>query len=164
MSQARSGLQSQARLPAQLPAQSPAHSPAQSPAQSPALCQAQSRSRLRLLPLRRWCARFRGLAGRPPPRGAIGVWLQPCRAVHTLGMRYPLDLFFLDHNKQVIKVVAGLPPRRLASCLRAVSVVELQAGVVDIENGGIGRVEAAVQDAARRDIHGNLQNADQVPR
>ncbi|RXN92899.1 hypothetical protein C7R54_03935 [Achromobacter aloeverae] len=119
-------------------------------------------TRLRVHPLRRWCARRRGLAGRRPPRGALGVWLQPCRAVHTLGMRYPLDLFFLDGDNRVVKVVAGLPPRRLALCLRAVSVVELKAGVVDIENGGIGRIEAAVEHAARRDIDGNLQDADQV--
>ncbi|OZI32343.1 hypothetical protein CAL29_18785 [Bordetella genomosp. 10] len=120
--------------------------------------------RLRIWPLRRWAARLRGLAGRRPPRRAVGAWLRPCRAVHTLRMRYPLDLFFLDRENRVVKVVAGLPPRRLALCLRAVSVVELEAGVVDIEDGGISRIEAAIEHAARRDIDGNLQDVDQVPR
>ena len=41
----------------------------------------------------------------------------------------------------------------------AVAVVELRGGVVDAEHGGIGRIEAAVQHAARRDIEGHLQRA-----
>lgn len=113
-------------------------------------------TRVRVLRVRSWLGRLAGLLGRRPPRLPVGIWLAPCRAVHTIGMRYALDLFFLDRHGRVVRVVSALPPWRLALCLRAVSVVELEAGVVDVEHRGIGRIEAAVQNAARGDIEGNL--------
>ncbi len=54
-----------------------------------------------------------------------GLWLRPCRAVHTMGMRGAIDLVFLDRHGVVVKTVHALPPNRLAWCMRAHSVVEL---------------------------------------
>ena len=51
-----------------------------------------------------------------------------CRSVHTFGMRFALDLVWLDAAGTVVRVDLGVPPRRLRSCRRARSVVEIAAG------------------------------------
>ncbi|WP_083851201.1 DUF192 domain-containing protein [Pusillimonas noertemannii] len=56
-----------------------------------------------------------------------GLWLRPCRAVHTVGMGRAIDVVFLDRQGVVMKTVHALPPNRVAWCMRAHSVVELPA-------------------------------------
>ena len=73
-------------------------------------------------------ARLRGLLGRPPLESHQGLLLCPCNMVHTVGMRYPLDLVFLRHDGRVLRVVPGVPPNRLRLCWRAWYTLELRAG------------------------------------
>ena len=47
-------------------------------------------------------ARSRGLLGRDGIDGALV--LTPCRGVHTLGMKFPIDVAFLDADGFVIKI------------------------------------------------------------
>lgn len=71
-------------------------------------------------------ARRRGLLGRDGLDGAI--WLTPAASVHTLGMRFPIDVAFLDRGLRVRKVVT-MPPGRLGlPRLRVRHVVETAAG------------------------------------
>lgn len=108
--------------------------------------------------------RMRGLLGRRPPGGRSGILLAPCRAVHTFGMRYAIDVAFVSRQGRVLKLYRALPPRRIALCLGAVAVVEVRAGVVDAEHGGIGRIEAAIEHARRRDRERDLQCAGELRR
>jgi uncharacterized membrane protein (UPF0127 family) len=75
-------------------------------------------------------ARLRGLAALPPdaiaPRTAL--LLPRTRSVHTAGMRFPLDLVWLDRAGRVVRVDLAVGPWRLRSCRRAVEVLELPAG------------------------------------
>ncbi|MFB3778996.1 MAG: DUF192 domain-containing protein [Bryobacteraceae bacterium] len=57
-----------------------------------------------------------------------GLWIIPCEGVHTFGMKFPIDVVFLDRAKKVLKIRAGMGPRRISLCLRAHSVLELPAG------------------------------------
>ena len=57
-----------------------------------------------------------------------GLWISPCESVHTLFMKFPIDLVYLDKNKKVRKVRHAVPPWRLSACLTAHSVLELRAG------------------------------------
>jgi uncharacterized membrane protein (UPF0127 family) len=57
-----------------------------------------------------------------------GLWIAPCEAVHTFGMRFPIDVLFLSKRRQVLKVRREMVARRIAFCLRAHSVLELPAG------------------------------------
>jgi uncharacterized membrane protein (UPF0127 family) len=59
------------------------------------------------------------------PRGPL--WIPRCRSVHTFGMRYPLDLVWLDGDGRVVRVDRAVPPRRVRACRRARSVVEAPA-------------------------------------
>jgi len=72
----------------------------------------------------------RGLLGRPPLKPDEGMLISACRLVHTVGMRYPLDLAFLDGRGQVRKTVAALPPARMAGSLPAQATLELAPGTL----------------------------------
>ena len=68
--------------------------------------------------------RLRGLAF-APPRGPLHI--PRCRSVHTFGMRYPLDLIWLDARGRVVRVDLAVPPRRVRACRAARSVIEIPA-------------------------------------
>jgi hypothetical protein len=71
-------------------------------------------------------ARTRGLLGRDIVDGAL--LLRPCRSVHTIGMRVPIDVAFCDAELRVLRVVT-MPRHRLARPVRrARAVVEAEAG------------------------------------
>ncbi|VCU71583.1 hypothetical protein PIGHUM_03668 [Pigmentiphaga humi] len=72
--------------------------------------------------------RLRGLLGRPPPAQGEAWWITPCRAVHTIGMSYAIDVVFLDAQGRVLRLVPAMPPWRMAWCPRAHSVAELAEG------------------------------------
>ncbi|MGE5801969.1 MAG: DUF192 domain-containing protein [Gemmatimonadota bacterium] len=58
----------------------------------------------------RWWPRLRGLLGRSPLRPGAGLLLRPCRAVHTFGMSYPVDVAFVDQEGSVVAVYHRLAP------------------------------------------------------
>ena len=57
-----------------------------------------------------------------------GLWIAPCEAVHTAGMKFPIDVLFLDRKRKVLKVRSDMQRWRIAACLRAHSVLELPSG------------------------------------
>ena len=59
-----------------------------------------------------------------------GLWIVPCESVHTFFMKFPIDLVYLDRNKQVRKVRGHVGPWRLSACLTADSILELPAGTI----------------------------------
>jgi uncharacterized membrane protein (UPF0127 family) len=73
-------------------------------------------------------ARRRGLARVDAMPPHWGLHLRPCRSVHTFGMRFPIDLVWLDRDGRVRRVDEGVVPGRVVTCLRALSVVETRAG------------------------------------
>jgi uncharacterized protein len=75
-------------------------------------------------------ARRRGLLDADNLEAGSGLWIIPCEAIHTFGMKVRLDIVFLDKNFQVRKISPDLGPRRMSICLRAHSVLELPAGAV----------------------------------
>lgn len=72
--------------------------------------------------------RGRGLAGLPdlPPDRALH--LIPCRSIHTIGMRFALDLLWLDGDGRLVRLDEAVQPRRMRTCLSARSVIEARAG------------------------------------
>jgi len=72
-------------------------------------------------------ARLMGVWHQPLHDG-VGLWLRPCRTIHTLMLPAPLDILFLDRAHRIVRVVPALPPNRLTACWQAASVVELPGG------------------------------------
>jgi len=57
-----------------------------------------------------------------------GLWLKPSNSIHTFGMRYSLDVLFLDKKNRVVEIVRNLRPNRVSPIVwKARSVVELPA-------------------------------------
>ena len=83
---------------------------------------------LRFFVARSGRARLLGLAllARAPPRGCA-LLLPRCRSVHTAGMRFALDVAFLDAAGRVVRVARAVPPWRLVSCRGAAAVLESPA-------------------------------------
>jgi uncharacterized protein len=72
----------------------------------------------------------RGLLGVDRLLAGSGIWITPCEAIHTFGMKMPIDAIFLDGNFRVKKLHPELRPRRISVCISASSVLELQAGAI----------------------------------
>lgn len=74
-------------------------------------------------------ARLRGLLGRAGLGAGEGLLLRPCNGVHTWGMRFSIDVVFLDAEGTVIRIEPGMSPRRMVPWVRrAKQALELPAG------------------------------------
>jgi uncharacterized membrane protein (UPF0127 family) len=91
-------------------------------------------------------ARMKGLIGRAHLNPGEGLWLDRCCAIHTIGVRVPLDVVFLDRADRVIKVLTGVPPLQpVIFCQGAHTVVELCGGTImssDVLRGDVLRLVA----------------------
>ncbi|TMK57163.1 MAG: DUF192 domain-containing protein [Actinobacteria bacterium] len=71
--------------------------------------------------------RRRGLSRLERSEAGPGLLIPRCSSVHTFGMRFALDLYFLDREGGVISVRRSVPPRRLAWQRGAAAVLEIPA-------------------------------------
>jgi uncharacterized membrane protein (UPF0127 family) len=76
-------------------------------------------------------SRTLGLAFMPAPAGGEALWIPRCSAIHTFGMRFALDLVWLDRDEQVVKVDRDVRPARIRYCRQAASVIETVTGGAD---------------------------------
>ncbi len=73
-------------------------------------------------------ARFRGLLGlsRASFTAGQGLWIIPCQGVHTLGMRFSIDVIYLDAQLRVVHVEENVKPWRITPVrLQAATVLEV---------------------------------------
>jgi hypothetical protein len=76
-------------------------------------------------------SRCRGLLGRVALAKEEGLWIVPCPMIHTFGMKFSIDVLFLDREQNVVRVIEGLKPWRLSPWVwRAHSVLELAGGAL----------------------------------
>jgi uncharacterized membrane protein (UPF0127 family) len=72
-----------------------------------------------------------GLMGRRSLAADSGLWLEPCNAIHTFGMRFPVDVVFLDREGVVLRVIENLRPWRVVWTVRgARATLELPPGTL----------------------------------
>ena len=70
-----------------------------------------------------------GLLGRKQLGEERGIWIRPCKSVHTLFMRFPIDLVYISADGTVVKTCSGIPPFQFSlGGKRAHSALELPAG------------------------------------
>ncbi len=79
---------------------------------------------------RHFFSRLRGLLGTKHLAEDSGLLITPCSQVHTLGMRTPLDIVFMDADGTVLKCVPNVVPFRVATERGAKHTLELAAGRV----------------------------------
>jgi uncharacterized membrane protein (UPF0127 family) len=74
-------------------------------------------------------SRRRGLLKRDGLEAGEGLWIFPTQAIHTFGMRFPIDVVFLDSSLLVKRVFRSLAPWRITPLVwGARSVLELPSG------------------------------------
>jgi uncharacterized membrane protein (UPF0127 family) len=78
-------------------------------------------------------SRLRGLMATNPStfRFGQGLWIVPSHGVHTLAMRYPIDVIYLNDAKTVIHLEENVKPWRFAPVrMEAATVIELPCHTV----------------------------------
>ena len=102
-------------------------------------------------------SRLRGLLGASAASfcAGEGLWIVPSHGVHTLAMRFPIDVVYLDSGKVVVYARPNLKPWRVAPVnMKAASVLELPCNTlhstgtalgdrVEIELGNVPEVRSA---------------------
>ncbi len=91
-------------------------------------------------------SRRRGLLGRTGLAIDTVLAIAPSNAVHSFGMRFPIDLLFIRRDGLVVKRVTHLKPRRIAAALHAFAVLEFAAdhpGVAETQVGDVLAIEIA---------------------
>ncbi len=77
-------------------------------------------------------SRMKGLLGREELGEGEGLVIDPCNAIHTFFMRFPIDVLFVDRGGRIVRTVERLRPFRVTGIVFAAQcVVELPAGVVE---------------------------------
>jgi len=85
--------------------------------------------------------RRRGLLGRDSIDADEGVYLVPCQWIHMFGMRFPIDVAFLDSTGRVLAIHHGLRPNRFSRpVLRAEGVLELASGRLNDTGTRVGDI------------------------
>jgi uncharacterized protein len=74
-------------------------------------------------------ARLKGLLGRDGIEGAL--LLRPAKSVHTVGMRFPIDVAFCDRELVVLDMVMLRPHRMSRPRRRCKVVIEAEAGAFE---------------------------------
>ncbi len=96
--------------------------------------------------------RLRGLLGTKENdfRNGAGLWIRPCRGVHTLAMRFPIDVVYLDRSGMVVHLEPNLQPWRFAPVrLQAASVLELPVHTIARTETALGdRIEIKLKEEA----------------
>lgn len=76
-------------------------------------------------------SRFRGLLGRAGLAPDRALWLPGARRVHTFGMRFAIDVAYLDRDGVVLHLAERVPPGRVTRRVRGASgALETSGGVL----------------------------------
>jgi hypothetical protein len=75
-------------------------------------------------------SRRRGLLKHDCLAPGQALWIVPCSGVHSYGMKFDIDILYLDRKHRVRKIRRTMKPRRMSICLRAHSVLELSSGMI----------------------------------
>jgi uncharacterized membrane protein (UPF0127 family) len=82
--------------------------------------------------------RRRGLLGRDGLDLSAALVLSPCWAIHTMFMRFPIDVIFVDRKGRAVRIVRELLPWRITGAASAESVIELPAGSLQFRDVRVG--------------------------
>ncbi len=77
--------------------------------------------------------RFVGLMFRKSLPSGFGIWIEPCKSVHTMWMRISIDVHFLDSDNSIIGVSKNVRPWKVALAPEnTMSVLEIQSSTIEI--------------------------------
>ena len=83
--------------------------------------------------------RLRGLLGSKQLASDEALLIAPCSSVHTFGMRFAIDVLFLDKQYFILKTVSSLKPWRFAGAAGCSMVVEMAENSIESLNISAGQ-------------------------
>jgi len=87
-------------------------------------------------------ARLKGLLGTRQLIEGSGLLISPCSSIHTIGMKYAIDVLFVNQLGHVVKIESGLNAGKFSVCNSSRYVVELPAGVIAATSTTLGDIIA----------------------
>ena len=89
-----------------------------------------------------------GLIGRARMEEGDALWLRPCNGIHTFGLRFAIDVLFLDREGKALRIASDVRPCRVRGPVwGAKTVVELPAGALAKAGVRIGERFEIADDA-----------------
>ncbi|MCB9475300.1 MAG: DUF192 domain-containing protein [Deltaproteobacteria bacterium] len=80
-----------------------------------------------------------GLMFRASMEAGEGLLIPNCRAIHTFGMRFSIDVLFLDASYKIVTIRENVAPGQVVICRQnGVHTLEIPAGSVKAANFSIG--------------------------
>jgi uncharacterized membrane protein (UPF0127 family) len=81
---------------------------------------------------RTFSKRLIGLLDRPALMAGQGLYFPDCKSIHTVFMRFAIDILFLDRELKIVKMARCLRPYRMAfGPWRTRGTLELACGTVE---------------------------------
>ncbi len=87
--------------------------------------------------------RLKGLIGRDGLGPGEGLWISPCRCIHSFGMRFAFDAVFVGRDGRVAGLCEGFRRGRVSPFFRAAR------GVLELPEGTISGTGTRVGDEIR---------------
>ena len=85
--------------------------------------------------------RFRGLIGSSPLEEGEGFLIPSCQGIHTFGMKFSIDVLYLDGEDRVIRLLKNYRSNLIGPVnWKAKSVLELPTGAIDRSNTELGDI------------------------
>ena len=103
--------------------------------------------------------RLIGLLGTDDLDSNKGLHIVPCSSIHTFGMKYAVDVLFLDKQGRVVHLIQALPPNKMTKMVSsAQSVLELSAGSISEQRIEVGDILNIKSDKTHRPNLDALKN------
>ncbi len=71
-----------------------------------------------------------GLLTLPKLHKGQALLLNNCRSIHTFGMRYMLDIIYINRANEIVKIVEKMSPYQISGCSAACHTLEMLGGEV----------------------------------
>lgn len=86
-------------------------------------------------------ARLKGLLGVDSLAEDEGIIIKPCNSIHTMGMKFNIDVAFIDKNNKVIHIINEMPPGKFSPIVRGGSyIIEGKGGTFKRKKLSVGDI------------------------
>jgi uncharacterized protein len=83
--------------------------------------------------------RLKGLLGRSSLPSGRGIIIKPANSIHTIGMKFAIDVIYVDRHGTILKIVENMPPGKIGHPVAGCSyVIETEAGETSIKASSVG--------------------------
>ncbi|WP_139229930.1 DUF192 domain-containing protein [Marinobacter daqiaonensis] len=98
-----------------------------------------------------WLKRYRGFKSKHAASAVDGILIYPCSSIHTIGMDFDIDVYFLDKDFRVVRRCPSVGPRQCRFIFGARYALELKSGQAAFPFASIGE-KLSVRDERCWDV------------